>query len=63
VFIKTRRECTPAGSVAASLLLTVLVNTPASYTKRSRLALGAAQWNNHLLSGFHFKEVSETESC
>ena len=60
MFIKTRRECLPAGSVAASLLLTVLANTSAFYTKRSRLALGLAQWSNYLLSGFNFKEVSAT---
>ena len=35
-FTKTRCKCTPAGSVAAFLLLTVLANTFVSRTFRSR---------------------------
>ena len=40
---KTRRECIPAGSRAASLLLTVLVNMSISCTKPSHMALGVAE--------------------
>ena len=36
MFAKTRRKCTPAGSVAAPLLLTVLANMPVSHTIRDR---------------------------
>ena len=42
MFSKTRREYIPVGSVAASLLLTVLVNMSVSCTKPSYMALGAA---------------------
>ena len=43
VFTKTRHECILAGSRAASLLLTVLVNTSVSCTKPSHMALGVAE--------------------
>ena len=43
MFAKTRRECVPAGSVAASLLLTVLVYMSASCTKPSYMALRVAE--------------------
>jgi hypothetical protein len=43
MFTKTRRECIPAGSGAASLLLTVLVNISVSSTKPSHMALGVAE--------------------
>ena len=43
MFNKTRRECLPAGSVAASLLLTVLLNMFVSCTKPSHMALGVAE--------------------
>ena len=52
-FTETRRECIPAGSVAASLLLTVLVNLSVSCIKPSHMAMGVAEigtfvqaWNN-----------------
>ena len=40
---KTRRECIPEGSVAAPLLLTVLVNTSVLCTTPSDLALRLAR--------------------
>ena len=43
MFTKTRRECIPAGSVAASLLLTVFVNMFISCTKPTHMALGVAE--------------------
>ena len=43
MFTNTRRECIPAGSGAASLLLTVLVNMFVSCTKPSHMALGIAE--------------------
>ena len=43
MFTKTRRECIPVGSHAASLLLTVLVNISAPCTKPSHMALGVAE--------------------
>ena len=36
MFTKTRRECIPVGSVAASLLLTVLANMSVSRTLSDR---------------------------
>ena len=40
IFSKTRREYIPVGSVAASLLLTVLVNMSVSCTKPTDIVLG-----------------------
>jgi len=48
MFTKARRKCIPAGSGAASLLLTVLVNISVSCIKPSHLALGVAEWNSYL---------------
>jgi len=42
-FTKTGRECIPAGSGAASLLLTVLVNLSVSCAKPVHMALGVAE--------------------
>ena len=42
MFSKTRRECILAGSRAASLLLTVLLNISVYCTKPSHMALGIA---------------------
>ena len=36
MFAKTRRKCIPAGSIAASLLLTVLTNLSISRTSSAR---------------------------
>ena len=36
MFAKARRKCIPAGSVASSVLLTVLANRPVSGTFRDR---------------------------
>ena len=43
MFTKTRRECIPASSGAASLLLTVLVNMSVSCTEPSHIAPGVAE--------------------
>jgi hypothetical protein len=49
MFTKTRRECIPAGSGAASLLLTVLVIMSVSCTKPSRMALGVGEIGTAIL--------------
>ena len=43
LFSKTRREYIPAGLVAASLLLMVLLNRSVSGTKPSHMAVGVAE--------------------
>jgi hypothetical protein len=43
MYTKTRHECIRAGSGAASLQLTVLVNMSVSWTKPSHMALGVAE--------------------
>ena len=43
MFTKTRRQCIPAGSVAASLLLTVLVNMSVLCSEPSGIVLGVAE--------------------
>jgi branched-subunit amino acid permease len=49
MFAKTRRECIPVGSVAASLLLTVLVNMFVFGTKPSQIALDVAEIGSAIL--------------
>ena len=49
MFTKTHRECIPAGSGAASLLLTVLANISVSCHRASPYGAGCSgNWNSYI---------------